>query len=134
MDQRGKVIGTKIDECNTELAEIKKQMATAKGTRLKTLKQKALQILRRRKMYDGQQGHIMNQQFNVDQVAFANESMQDTINTVLTTATMTYLILLLSSLIGFCFERSKYGTERTNEELRHGPDGGSLRRYGRYDG
>ena len=57
-------------------------MATAKGTRLKTLKQKALQVLRRRKMYDSQQGHLMNQQFNVDQVAFANESMQDTINTV----------------------------------------------------
>ena len=50
-------------------------MATAKGTRLKTLKQKALQVLRRRKMYDSQQGHLMNQQFNVDQVAFANESM-----------------------------------------------------------
>ena len=54
MDQRGGVIQTKIDECNTELAKIKKEMATAKGTRLKTLKQKALQILRRRKMYDGQ--------------------------------------------------------------------------------
>merc|ERR1711915_226895 len=61
---------------------IKKQMGTAKGTRLKTLKQKALQVLRRRKMYDQQLGHVMNQQFNVDQVAFAQESIQDTINTV----------------------------------------------------
>ena len=33
-------------------------------------------------MYDGQLGQIMNQQFNVDQVAFATESMQDTMNTV----------------------------------------------------
>ena len=57
-------------------------MATAKGTRLKTLKQKALQVLRRRKMYDQQLGHVMNQQFNVDQVAFAQESIADTINTV----------------------------------------------------
>ena len=82
MDQRGKVIQTKVDECNTELNNIKQQMATAKGTRLKTLKQKALQVLRRRKMYDQQLGHVMNQQFNVDQVAFATESMQDQINTV----------------------------------------------------
>ena len=52
MDTRGKVIQTKVDDCNKELTEIKKQMATAKGTRLKTLKQKARQVLRRRKMYD----------------------------------------------------------------------------------
>jgi charged multivesicular body protein 5 len=57
-------------------------MAGAKGTRLNTLKQKALQILRRRKMYDTQLGQVMNQQFNVDQVAFAQESIQTTINTV----------------------------------------------------
>ena len=71
MDARGKVIQGKVDECNNELAKLKKEMATAKGTRLKTLKQKALQVLRRRKMYDTQLGHVMNQQFNVDQVAFA---------------------------------------------------------------
>ena len=57
-------------------------MAGAKGTRLSTLKQKALQVLRRRKMYDTQLGQVQNQQFNVDQVAFATESMQDTVNTV----------------------------------------------------
>ena len=33
-------------------------------------------------MYDQQLGHVMNQQFNIDQVAFAQESVQDTINTV----------------------------------------------------
>ena len=33
-------------------------------------------------MYDQQLGHVMNQQFNVDQVAFTTESIQDTINTV----------------------------------------------------
>jgi hypothetical protein len=50
-------------------------MAGAKGQRLATLKQKALQILRRRKMYDSQLGQVMNQQFNVDQVAFTQESI-----------------------------------------------------------
>ena len=66
MDQRGKVIQGKVDECNVQLQDIKKQMATAKGARLNSLKQKALQVLRRRKMYDQQLGHVMNQQFNVD--------------------------------------------------------------------
>ena len=52
LDSRGKVIQVKIDECNVQLNDLKKQMGVAKGSRLNTLKQKALQILRRRKMYD----------------------------------------------------------------------------------
>ena len=75
MDARGKVIQTKIDECNTQLADLKNKMKTARGTGLNSLKQRALQVLRRRKMYDQQMGAIMNQQFNVDQVAFAQESI-----------------------------------------------------------
>ena len=38
MDQRGKVIQVKIDECNVQLNEIKAQMAKAKGARLNQLK------------------------------------------------------------------------------------------------
>ena len=57
-----------MDECNKQLADIKNQMKTAKGASYKSLQQKALGILRRRKMYDAQLGNIMNQQFNVDQV------------------------------------------------------------------
>ena len=60
------MIQTKIDECNTQLADIKKKMATARGSGLNSLKQRALQVLRRRKMYDQQLGSLMNQQFNVD--------------------------------------------------------------------
>ena len=50
----------------------------------KSLQQKALGVLRRRKMYDVQLNNIMNQQCNVDQVQFASESIQDTISTVST--------------------------------------------------
>jgi len=66
MDQRTKAIQAKVDECNTQLADLKKQMATARGTSLNSLKQRALQVLRRRKMYDAQLGQVMNQQFNID--------------------------------------------------------------------
>mmetsp|Transcript_16906 Transcript_16906/g.16156 ORF Transcript_16906/g.16156 Transcript_16906/m.16156 type:complete len:88 (+) Transcript_16906:9-272(+) len=61
MNERTKVIQVKIDECNVELAKIKNQMKTAKGTTYKNLQQKALQVLRRKKMYDAQLGNIMNQ-------------------------------------------------------------------------
>ncbi len=46
--------------------EVKKEMLTAKGMRKKTLQQKALHILKRRKMYDNQLNHLQNQAFNVD--------------------------------------------------------------------
>ena len=52
MGDRGKVIQAKVDECNNELVKIKNQMKTAKGTTYKSLQQKALGVLRRRKMYD----------------------------------------------------------------------------------
>ena len=52
LDGRVKVIQAKVDECNTQLADLKKQMATARGQSLNALKQRALQVLRRRKMYD----------------------------------------------------------------------------------
>ena len=50
-------------------------MLNAKGMKKKQLQQKAMHILKRRKMYDGQLGNLQNQQFNIDQVAFANESI-----------------------------------------------------------
>ena len=48
----------------------------------KQLQQKAIHILKKKKMYDGQLGNLQNQQFNVDKVAFAQESMADTLQTV----------------------------------------------------
>lgn len=76
------MIQVKVDDCNKELAVIKNQMKTAKGTTYKSLQHKALNVLRRRKMYDTQLGNVMNQQFNIDQVAFTSETIQSTIETV----------------------------------------------------
>ena len=81
LGSRGKVIQLKVDECNKELVTIKNQMKTAKGMAYKSLQQKALQVLRRRKMYDQQLGNVMNQQFNLDQVQFTSETIQSTIET-----------------------------------------------------
>jgi|TARA_B110001450_G_scaffold227273_1_gene226555 hypothetical protein len=47
-----KVGETKLDTVNKQLMEIKNEMKTAKGTRKKALQQKAVNLLRRRKMYD----------------------------------------------------------------------------------
>ena len=52
LGERSKVVQMKVDECNKELVNIKTQMKTAKGMAYKSLQNKALQVLRRRKMYD----------------------------------------------------------------------------------
>mmetsp|Transcript_12364 Transcript_12364/g.20770 ORF Transcript_12364/g.20770 Transcript_12364/m.20770 type:complete len:94 (-) Transcript_12364:417-698(-) len=71
LGERTNVIQKKVDDLNAELMQVKKQMMNAKGMTKKTLQQKALHILKRRKMYDNQLGHVQNQQFNIDSVAFA---------------------------------------------------------------
>ena len=45
-------------------------------------KQRAVQILKRRKMYAGQLEGLMGTQFNVEQMTFATQNIQDTIVTV----------------------------------------------------
>ena len=82
LGDRQKVVQTKVDECNKQLVDIKNQMKTAKGMAYKSLQQKALHVLRRRKMYDQQLGNVMNQQFNIDQVQFTSESIASTIDTM----------------------------------------------------
>jgi charged multivesicular body protein 5 len=57
-------------------------MKTAKGMAYKSLQQKALNVLRRRKMYDAQLNNVQNQQFNIDQVQFTSETIQGAIETV----------------------------------------------------
>lgn len=72
----------KVNDCNKQLNEIKQQMKTQKGVAYKNSQNKALTILKRRKMYEVQLTSMQNQQFNVDQVQFSSESIQGTIDTV----------------------------------------------------
>ena len=51
----------KVDDINVEIMKVKKEMLNAKGMRKKTLQQKAMMLLKRRKMYDQQLMHTQNQ-------------------------------------------------------------------------
>lgn len=53
LGERSDVLQKKVNDLNQELMEIKKQMLNAKGMKKKQLQQKAMHILKRRKMYDG---------------------------------------------------------------------------------
>ena len=61
LGERGDVLQKKVNDLNAELMQIKKEMLNAKGMKKKQLQQKAMHVLKRRKMYDGQLGNLMNQ-------------------------------------------------------------------------
>ena len=66
----------KVKECNQQLAEVKAAIKKAGPTSKRMYMQRAQNILKRRKMYEQQLGHHTNQQFNVDMMAFNQESIQ----------------------------------------------------------
>ena len=73
----------KIRQLDKEIVEIKQKMSRLKnGPAKDNLKRKALTLLKKKKMYEGQRDQLMNQQFNMDNISFAQESMKDTVTTV----------------------------------------------------
>ena len=47
------------------------------------LKQKALKLLKQKKLYETQRDQVMSQGFNLDQANMARESMEATVTTVM---------------------------------------------------
>ena len=69
----------KIKGCETELLTYKAQMT---GPNAGAVKARALNVLKRKKMYEAQRDQMMNTQFNVDQANFATENLKITAITV----------------------------------------------------
>jgi hypothetical protein len=82
MDSRSTVLRKRVEECDKELAQLKTQILNSRGNSQTLAKQKAMAVMKRRKMYSNQLEMLLGQQFNVEQVAFNQASVQDTINTV----------------------------------------------------
>lgn len=68
----------KIKAQDDELRKCKEQLAKTKGPAAANIKRRAMDILKRKKMYEGQRDQLMNQQFNIDQTSFAIASVKDT--------------------------------------------------------
>ncbi|EER11091.1 proteasome subunit beta type 3, putative [Perkinsus marinus ATCC 50983] len=80
LDSRVTLLDKKIKQCDEDLIKYKQQMATRSGA--VGAKQRALAVLKRKKMYEAQRDQMMNTQFNVDQAAFTQEQIQTNINVV----------------------------------------------------
>lgn len=79
IDKRVALIDEKIRQCDEELKKYKSQMT---GPGAVAVKNRAMTVLRRKKMYEAQRDQMLNTQFNVDQANFATENLKITAITV----------------------------------------------------
>ncbi|VDM61189.1 unnamed protein product [Angiostrongylus costaricensis] len=78
IESRGESIEKKIAKLDGELVKLRDQMAKMReGPTKNMLKQKALRILKQKRMYENQKGQLDQQAFNMDQSNFAIQGMKD---------------------------------------------------------
>ena len=79
IDKRVALIDEKIRQCDEELKKYKSQMT---GPGAAGIKNRAMTVLKRKKMYEAQRDQMLSTQFNVDQANFATENLKITAITV----------------------------------------------------
>lgn len=83
LDSRSSHIDSQIAKCDEELIAVKKLLASSKTPASQNMhKQKALQILKRKKMYEQQREQLFGTQMTIDQCQFMAEQTKTTLMTV----------------------------------------------------
>ena len=83
VDSRGESIEKKVAKLDQELAKYKDQMSKMKnGSAKNMVKQRALKVLKQKKLYENQLEGLRSQSFNMEQSNFAIQTMKDTKTTV----------------------------------------------------
>ncbi|RCN52897.1 SNF7 family protein [Ancylostoma caninum] len=78
IESRGESIEKKIAKLDAELVKLRDQMAKMReGPSKNMVKQKALRVLKQKRMYENQKGQLDQQAFNMDQSNFAIQGMKD---------------------------------------------------------
>ena len=78
LGNRGDAVDVKVTKLNDDLMKLKVQIEKSRGPTQARLKQRALALLQQKRMYEKQRDGIYQQQFNIDQLQFTKEMMQDT--------------------------------------------------------
>jgi charged multivesicular body protein 5 len=82
VDSRVKALDEKIAGLDKELVNYRNQLKKAKGSAATNIKRRAMETLKRKKMYENQRDQLAGQQFNIEQTSFAIDSIKDTQTTV----------------------------------------------------
>ncbi|KAJ2657129.1 Vacuolar protein-sorting-associated protein 60 [Coemansia sp. RSA 1200] len=76
-------VGAKIKKLDGELIRCRDQMSKMRdGPGKNTVKQKALRILKQKKMYEDQRDQLTQQSFNMETTVFATENISNTMSTI----------------------------------------------------
>mmetsp|Transcript_24193 Transcript_24193/g.48943 ORF Transcript_24193/g.48943 Transcript_24193/m.48943 type:complete len:225 (+) Transcript_24193:144-818(+) len=82
-NKRGGVLDEKIRALDKQLLDFKNQLkSTRPGPAQNRIKQRALQILKQKRMYEGQRDQLSGVVWNMEQAAFASENVQTAIHVV----------------------------------------------------
>ncbi|CAB1418683.1 unnamed protein product [Pleuronectes platessa] len=83
VDSRADSVEKKIAKLDAELVKYKDQMKKMRdGPSKNMVKQKALRVLKQKRMYEGQKDNLMQQSFNMEQTNYTISSLKDTKTTV----------------------------------------------------
>ena len=83
MEGRVKRLDGKINQLESELRTYREQLKRIKSKPAQdSIKRKAMQVLKQKKMYEQQRDSLMGQAFNMEQLNFTTQSLNDTILTV----------------------------------------------------
>lgn len=83
IDSRADSVEKKIAKLDQELAKYSNEMKKMReGPAKNAVKQKALRVLKQKKIYEGQREALMNQSFNIEQQNMAIQTMRDTKTTM----------------------------------------------------
>ncbi|KAF0982346.1 hypothetical protein FDP41_011276 [Naegleria fowleri] len=83
LQDRQEVLGKKIKQLEAELSKLRDQIRKAPNKALQErLKQKAMSVLKQKKMLEKQQESLMGQQWNVEQTSFTVNTVKDSLDTV----------------------------------------------------
>ncbi|KAL9053114.1 MAG: hypothetical protein Q9162_004978 [Coniocarpon cinnabarinum] len=83
VDSRIESTDVKIAKLNAELTSYQQKMSRMRdGPGKSALKQKALKILRQRKMYEGQRDQLQSQSWNMEQAGMMQDNLKNTMTTV----------------------------------------------------
>lgn len=82
LNTRMTALDEKIAGLEGEVRKLKDQMSKTKGAAHEAAKRRAMETLKRLKMYQQQRDQLSGQVFNIDQTAFALETVKDTHTTI----------------------------------------------------
>ncbi|RNF02119.1 SNF-7-like protein [Trypanosoma rangeli] len=78
LNTRNEVVDARVGKIDAELMKLKDCILKTRGATQQRYKQRAVQLMQQKRMYQGQQDMMMQQQFNMDQLQFTTEAMKDT--------------------------------------------------------